>query len=171
MQSPCCLPIYSTIKCHCWYQQLGALLFSIKCLLFCWLHIAWPIVGIHMFVFFTDHSLKKLNYSKETLSNLKNSMWLLRRPVTQSEICQESSVHGRDPKILVNQQIFNECYFVQVIPSILFLWFLALSPFQILLQTTLHFLAQLSSTAAVHSALHFPVCQEKVWWGDLGSEM
>lgn len=50
-------------------------------------------------------------------SNFKNSVIIDK---TQSEISQKSSVHGRDLTNLVNQQIFNECCFVQVTPSILY---------------------------------------------------
>lgn len=128
-----------------------------------WLHSAWPIVGIHMsrfFIYLFVHS-KDLAVVGELFPIRKTTtttMYLLTRPFIQFEICRRPGAHQRDLKNLVNQQIFDECCFVQGIPSSLFLWFSALSPFQILLQIALRFLAQLSSTAAVHSARHFPVC-------------
>lgn len=48
---------------------------------------------------------------------------------------------------------------------------LSTESFQIIEPTALHFLAQLSNTAAVHGAPYFPVCPENVCSGDFGSEM
>lgn len=74
---------------------------------------------VHIFHPFV-HSFKQSNCSTETVSNFRKLVWLLIRPFVQFGIYQKLSVHGWDLRKCVNQQIFNRCYFVQVIPSISF---------------------------------------------------
>lgn len=86
------------------------------------------------------HSFKKPSSRRETtFKKHKQPLCLLTRLLNLKYARGPVYLRGETLRSLVNQQVGNECCFVQVMPSILFLWFSALNPFQIHLQTALHF--------------------------------
>lgn len=121
--------------------------------------------GFHLCV----HSLKKQSCSRETISNGKKKV-IIGKTLDLIWNMPEAGVYGRDLRNLVNQQIwalFRAGNLMHFLPLVL-----STDSFSDPFTNCAACCCPAEQHTAVHSAPRFPVCQEKVWWGDdLGSEM